>query len=296
MVQPFQPTRRSTSRSPYAQLFGPSDENLTARCSIVVAHPGDEVVGAGCLISKLNDVSILHITDGAPPEVDLNGYKDLREYAEARRKECVAALEMAGVPSNRVVDLAVPFHAAAQQLPELTRHIARFLQTNRAEIVLTHPYEGGHPDHDATAFATYAALQLMREKGFFAPALFEIAIRPTHDGNGKVADFVPDDGKEITTLLLDQEAAELKRRMVDCLETHRASVIDSAVKSERFRRCTRYDFSEPPRSGKLHYEHFDNSLRRNEWRSLAQHALRELFTHSSRQVNASSQQNNRVRD
>ena len=33
---------------------------------IVVAHPDDEVIGAGALLGHLRGVTILHVTDGSP--------------------------------------------------------------------------------------------------------------------------------------------------------------------------------------------------------------------------------------
>ena len=65
MTQPIKQTRKKIMRSAHSQLFGTGDLNRVTRCSIIVAHPADEVFGAGCLISKLVDVTVLHVTDGA---------------------------------------------------------------------------------------------------------------------------------------------------------------------------------------------------------------------------------------
>jgi LmbE family N-acetylglucosaminyl deacetylase len=107
MTQACQPVQPKKSRSAHAKLFGTGDLNRTMRCSVIVAHPADEVVGAGCLISKLVDVTVLHITDGAPRDMeDANaaGFKKRSEYAEAIKQECLSALAIANVPEDRVVD------------------------------------------------------------------------------------------------------------------------------------------------------------------------------------------------
>jgi LmbE family N-acetylglucosaminyl deacetylase len=250
------------------------------RCSVIVAHPADEVVGAGCLISKLVDVTILHVTDGAPcdlHDVKAAGFAKRSEYAEARREECLAALAMANVPQDRVVDFAVPNGGAAQCLADLTRKITTFLQQSAADIIVTHPYEGGHPDHDATAFATHAALRLMKENGLRPPALFEMALHPGADGIAKLPEFLPGTERESTTLLLDERARSLKQRMFDCFETQRESLEVSPVGPERFRQPSNYDFSAPPQAGKLHYENFYWRLTADEWQSLAVKALDSLF-------------------
>jgi LmbE family N-acetylglucosaminyl deacetylase len=280
MTQPFQTPPLSRPRSAHAKLFGTGDLNRTMRCSVIVAHPADEIVGAGCLISKLVDVTVLHITDGAPRDMqdaEAAGFKELSKYAEARKRECISALAIANVPEERVVDFAVTDQCASHCLTDLTRRITRFLQQSGADIVVTHPYEGGHPDHDATAFATHAALRLMKRNGFRPPALFEMALHPSKDFKAKVPEFLPSSERETTTLLLDERAQELKQRMFECFETQRESLRASPFGPEKFRQHSKYDFSVPPRDGKLHYENFDWALSSKDWRSLACKSLADLF-------------------
>jgi LmbE family N-acetylglucosaminyl deacetylase len=280
MTQPIKPRQRRTPRSPHAKLFGTGDLNRVMKCSVIVAHPADEVVGAGCLISKLVDVTVLHVTDGAPGDMQdakAAGFNQREEYAEARKQECILALAIANVPENRIVDFEVPDHCASNYLADLTKRITTFLQLSGADIVVTHPYEGGHPDHDATAFATHAALRLMKENGFRPPVLFEMALHPGTDGKAKVPEFLPGTERETTTLLLDDRARELKQRMFACFESQRESLEVSPFGPEKFRQPTAYDFTTPPQEGKLHYENFDWAPKWDEWQSLARQALADLF-------------------
>jgi LmbE family N-acetylglucosaminyl deacetylase len=280
MTQPFKPAQRKKVRSAHARLFGTGDLTRRMGCSVIVAHPADEVVGAGCLISKLVDVTILHVTDGAPCDMHdakAAGFEKRSAYARARRQECLAALAIAHVPEDRVVDFAITDHCAAHCLADLTKQIAMFLQQSEADIVVTHPYEGGHPDHDATAFATHAALRLMKQNGFRPPVLFEMALRPSKDFKAKLAEFLPGSERETTTLLLDERARKLKQQMFACLETQRESLEVSPVGAEKFRQPSAYDFSAPPQEGKLHFENFDWAPRSDEWQSLACKALADLF-------------------
>src|SRR2546423_10790597 len=129
MPQPFRPTRRRKAHSAHARLFGSGELNPSMRCSVIVAHPADEVVGAGCLISKLSDVTILHVTDGAPCDMrdaKAAGFKKRSEYAQARKQECLSALALANVPQERVIDFEVTDHCAPQYLADLTKRIATF--------------------------------------------------------------------------------------------------------------------------------------------------------------------------
>jgi len=280
MTQPIQPKKRRIPRSPHAKLFGTGEHNPIMRCSVIVAHPADEVVGAGCLISKLVDVTVLHVTDGAPCDMEdakAAGFKELSQYAEARKRECISALAIANVPQDRILGFGVPDHCASNNLAALTKKITTFLQQSGADIVVTHPYEGGHPDHDATAFATHAAVRLMKKNGFRPPALFEMALHPSKDSKAKVPEFLPGTERETTTLLLDDRAMELKQRMFACFESQRESLQVSPVGPEKFRQPVAYDFTTPPHEGKLHYEWFDWAPRKDEWLALARKALADLF-------------------
>jgi N-acetylglucosamine malate deacetylase 2 len=281
MTQPVRHIPRRRPRSAHAKLFGTGDLNRTTRCSVIVAHPADEVVGAGCLISKLDDVTVLHVTDGAPRDMHdakAAGFDARSDYARARKEECLAALAIANVPEARVVDLEITDHHASACLTDLTKKIATFLQQSAADIVVTHAYEGGHPDHDATAFATHAALRLLKQNGFKPPVLFEMGLHPSEDFKAKVPDFLPGAERETTTLLLDERAKELKQRMFACFETQRESLEASPIGPEKFRQPIAYDFSSPPQHGKLHYEKFAWAPTRNEWQSLACEALANLFS------------------
>lgn len=280
MTDPIQPRKRRTPRSPHAKLFGTGDLNPTIRCSVIVAHPADEVVGAGWLISKLVDVTVLHVTDGALGDMEdakTAGFAERTECAESRKQESISALAIANVPEDRIVELEVPNHCASNNLTDLTKRIATFLQQSAADIVVTHPYEGGHPDHDATAFATHAALRLMKKNGLRPPALFEMALHPSKDSKAKVPEFLPGTERETTTLLLDERAVELKQRMFACFASQKESLEASPFGPERFRQPMAYDFTTPPQEGKLHYENFDWAPRSDEWQSLACKALAVLF-------------------
>lgn len=281
MTQPIKSRKRRIPRSPHAKLFGTGELNPILKCSVIVAHPADEVVGAGCLISKLVDVTVLHVTDGAPDDMKYAraaGFQEREEYAEARRKECISALALANVPPDRIVDFQLKDQCASSCLASLTKRITTFLQQSAADIVVTHPFEGGHPDHDATAFATHAALRLMKDNGFRPPALFEMALHPGHDGKAKVPEFLPGPEKETTTLLLDERATALKQSMFECLQSQRESLNASPFGPEKFRQPETYDFTTPPNGGKLYYESFDWAPRWDEWQTLARQALEDLFS------------------
>jgi LmbE family N-acetylglucosaminyl deacetylase len=142
-------------------VASPDRPQITARVAIVLAHPDDETIGCGALLRRLLDAGLVLVTDGAPRGGDdarNAGFTDWGAYAGARRSELVEALRLAGLGPDRLTSLDIPDQAASFDLAGLARRLVPIVTS--AEIVLTHSYEGGHPDHDATAFAVHAAATL----------------------------------------------------------------------------------------------------------------------------------------
>jgi N-acetylglucosamine malate deacetylase 2 len=275
----------------HAYLFGSRQLSRLARCAIIVAHPSDEVAGAGYLICKLDQVTVVHVSDGAPRQVALwedAGFARRRDYAEARRKECACALAIAHIPAERIVEFDYMALDLPRRLISLTRRIKSFLMSSSCEIVLTHAFDGGHPDHDATAFATHGAVNLLKRNGLKAPVIFEFGVYPASDGRTRILDFLPGPGKETTTLVLDGKATNLKLRMFDCFWTQGESLKTFPFALERFRRAPSYDFRQPPNCGTPYYESFDWGLTGEEWQALADDALNELFTGERKQPQVST--------
>jgi LmbE family N-acetylglucosaminyl deacetylase len=123
------------------------------RIAVVAAHPDDEAIGLGGQLASMQDVFLIHVTDGAPRK-----RPDWKEYAATRRRELLAAAKIAGIPAERCLEAGFADQQAAHHLPEATEALASILTRIAPKIVFTHPYEGGHPDHDATAFAVHHAV------------------------------------------------------------------------------------------------------------------------------------------
>lgn len=240
------------------------------RVVIVAAHPDDEVIGAGGLLRHLRRVTIIHTTDGSPvDQVDArrNGFHSREDYARARREELYAALDLAGVPRENTVGLGFTDQQTMLYLREICERLAAQIAALRPDAVVTHPYEGGHPDHDSTAFATHRVC-----RGLGIP-LFEMTSYHAENGaeNGALeAGVFLANGDGCYTRELSEGDRARKERMLACFRTQSAVLSAfSAVGPERFRPAPRYDFSEPPHPGRLYYELMPWGVSGAQWRACA---------------------------
>jgi LmbE family N-acetylglucosaminyl deacetylase len=159
---------------------------------------------------------------------------------------------------------------------ELAETLATELVKHGTEIVMTLPYEGGHPDHDATAFAVHAACALLRQRRRRAPAILEMTSYHAGPGGRVMSEFLPRPGVEVTTLALGEVERALKRRLIDCFSTQKPVLAYFPVEVERFRPAPVYNFTHPPHEGPLHYEAYDWGMDGLRWRILAREALAAL--------------------
>jgi LmbE family N-acetylglucosaminyl deacetylase len=224
------------------------------RTAVVVAHPDDEAIGAGALMRELPDVVVAHVTDGAPQRIDAarrNGHGTREDYSRARREEVIAALALVGIPVERIRCLGFVDGEAAMRLVEISFAVAGLLDDLRPEVVLTHPYEGGHTDHDATAFAVHLACGVLRRDGAPSPVVLELTSYHNRGGRRVTADFLPFWPVPTRRVELPPEAQMLKARMFRYFTTQQQVLSAFARDVERVRVAPRYVFTVPPHDGRL---------------------------------------------
>jgi LmbE family N-acetylglucosaminyl deacetylase len=247
----------------------------------IVAHPDDEVIGAASRFPRLGvRASILHVTDGSPRNLEdarRGGFAERADYASARLDELARALALAGVEFKQVRSLGVIDQEASLHLHELPGRVAEQLAVAEPQLVVTHPYEGGHPDHDATAFAAHAACALLERGGRSAPVLAEMTSYHNSGAGLESGTFLtPEIPSDETLLILPPAVEDLKRRMLACFESQRETLRYFRTDIERFRIAPRYDFTSAPHAGRLFYEMYAWGMTGDRFRELAREAMARL--------------------
>jgi LmbE family N-acetylglucosaminyl deacetylase len=254
------------------------------RAAVIVAHPDDEVIGAGVTLTRHRPKCLVHVTDGAPldgQDASTNGLPSRTGYAATRRAELRRAMELCGLESTPAHTLGCVDQQASLAMPFLAHRVAALIRQQGIDCVFTHAYEGGHPDHDATAFATHAACALLEAEGFTKPALIEMTGYHMGPNGIETSTFLPvvephhGGGAEIE-IWLDAAQQAFKQRLFDCFGTQRQILSHFALDIERFRLAPDYVFGHAPHQGKLFYEHFNWGMTASRFHELATAAVEEL--------------------
>ncbi len=241
------------------------------RVLIVAAHSDDEVIGAGTQLERVRGrVTILHATNGSPERGDdysAAGFRTREDYQRERRQESLRALALAGLDESCCDEAGFADQSLVHRLDDLARFIAGYIDRTQPQVVLTHPYEGGHPDHDSCAFATRAGLRRAATK----PELWEFTSYHLRGNSLVTGQFLPYPGVEETRFTLSPEQQQQKQKMFDCFVSQRHILEPFGVQTEAFRPAPDYDFTRPPHPGRLNYEQFDWGTTPERWRKHAAH-------------------------
>lgn len=239
------------------------------RVALVVAHPDDETIAAGASLHLLTRLLLIHVTDGAPRTLDdvaRAGFGSPADYAEARQAELAAALHVAGCTPERVA-LGIPDQDASLHLPAIAHRLRALFARHGTQAVITHAYEGGHPDHDAVALAVHMAApgRVVEFPGYHAAP----------DGSLVTGQFLPPSHPAAVCIPLDLGERARKRRMLDCFRTQ-ARILAAFDTQEESLRPAYPNFRAAPHPGTLNYEHWGWDMTGPRWRALAAEALTTL--------------------
>ena len=246
--------------------------------AVVIAHPDDETIGCGAQLGRLRGRIVILVTDGAPrngTDARRSGFATPEAYAAARHNELLVALRHAGVSADALTRLNVPDQQAALHLVDIARQLVDCFSRCRIHVILTHAYEGGHPDHDATAFAVHAAAALLARAGHPISIIEMPLYRAGPEGPARQS-FPTDSGTSEIAVVVDERWRVLKEKMVAAHASQQAVLRDFSLEIEKFRLTSAHDFTKLPNEGRLLYETMPWGMTGERWLELTAAALREL--------------------
>src|SRR4051812_38183916 len=127
------PEESNADRAPAVlQALGdPRQRRLEAfDIALIVAHPDDETISCGAQLGRLQGVTLIVVSDGAPRnliDAHAHGFSAAEEYALARLGELRQAMAIAKVPERALIRLGVPDQETAFQLIDMVHRLIEVL-------------------------------------------------------------------------------------------------------------------------------------------------------------------------
>jgi N-acetylglucosamine malate deacetylase 2 len=238
-------------------------------------------VALGARLGRFGGAHFVYVTDGAPRnEQDSRWHKfdSWREYRAARAEELESLFVAAGIDSAPHQCLDVPDQEATSHLIDLSRRLADIIAADAPEVIFTHPYEGGHPDHDACAFAVQHAVTLCKRVTGVSPVIIEGAFYNAIAPPGSFC------SQESTVPAAEYQLTpgEQKRKLalIQCFPTQQQTLSGFPLEWERFRLAPAYDFAKPPHPPPLLYDRYPWGMTSPRFLQLAKEA--EEILHNAR--------------
>lgn len=201
------------------------------------------------------------------------GFSAREAYAECRRREFLDACRAGDLAPRQTIQLGCADQEASLHLAQLAQQIAVLIDQLQVDTLLVHAYEGGHPDHDATAFAVHAAAQMCSSR---ASQLVEFTSYHDRGGHFESGVFLPYEDAAEVTIRLDAEDIARKERMLACYRTQQDVLRQFGIRDERFRMAPAYDFTRPAHAGPAYYDRFPWGMTTSRWLELARAARCQL--------------------
>lgn len=273
-------SRAESGQSAFQQIVKVINEGLGQVVPIpllfLFAHPDDESIAASLLLARTENPHILFLTDGAPRDQqywspDATG--DRSQYGALRRQEALDALRCAGLGDRHVTWLNAIDQEAVYSWSTLAAELTKLILAKRPDAVISHAYEGGHPDHDTAALIARCAVEDASERGMYCE-LLEVPLYHACDGDLVTSRFLPSnqDGglaSGAAKFRLTAPESARKERMMHCHHSQRRVLQPFHGESEFLRPAPIYAFTRPPHPGKLWYETLGWPMTGQKWREMA---------------------------
>lgn len=190
----------------------------TGGALVFAAHQDDEVLGLGLTLARHRSngdrVTVVFTTNGAGGNwKESNAVK--QATAAARFREACAALAVIGIEAAEIVCLGFPDGGLHRYIPEASEDVATLIRAIAPHAVYVHAIEGGHLDHDMTAFIVQKVGARLRIEPVFEWAEYNIeapAGQPVADARFASDPYVPQ--FECAATPCDQSGLASKQQML----------------------------------------------------------------------------------
>ena len=242
-------------------------KSVDASVALVVAHPDDETIGLGPLLKLLRGAHALHLTDGARRDlrgVHAAGFRSTAEHAKARAVELARVLDLVNIRPDRRHSFPIGDQEAFRHMPAIAAALSAYFETHKVEAVFTHPYEGGHLDHDACACVVAMACARMEHRGLHPPVVMEMAFYYESE-HGLVTQRFAEEGDDDFEIAFNQSEALIRDQMLAAHASQAAILGLFREPVARLRPAPHYDFRRPPNRGHIFYQRFIEDVSPADW-------------------------------
>lgn len=197
--------------------------DITQPIVVISAHPDDETIGIGARLRYLKNLSLVHVTSGAPNLASATraGFADAASYSAARFEELERALALLEAHPMQKCTLGFVDGDTVRSLAGLVEALTGKLRSKVA--IITHAYEGGHPDHNSCALAVQMACERLRASGATPPIRVEYAGYHTYRGRQRSGVLWADERTSMAVVRLDLEERRRKQLAFQAFEFNHGS-------------------------------------------------------------------------
>jgi LmbE family N-acetylglucosaminyl deacetylase len=152
----------------------------------------------------------------------------------------------------------------------------------KPSFIITHAYEGGHPDHDTAVVVARVGAEIAARQTGNPPELLEMTGYHAVEGTRVTGQFLTGprlaakDIEPAVEIKMSIEERRRKARMLGCYVSQWHVLSGIPLEPERLRPAPLYDFTRPPHEGTLWYETLGWPLSGARWRELAAQVLAEF--------------------
>jgi hypothetical protein len=181
-------------RQLFASMFS-DDPAPEVNAAVVVAHPGDESVGASWLLTRMQPRASVYCLTGAP-QACANGFSAL-----------------SGAPVQILRATAFADATFAADVEDSVWLMAAATAVSKPRVLVTHMCEGENLDHDITAFAVHMTAKLLTSGGA-PPLVIEFPSRQNGPEDAQGDSPRARAAEQAVRIEFGPESRQVKRRML----------------------------------------------------------------------------------